>query len=124
MVVGRKNEMGEATVYNLYTGTASRLLLGGQIPAEYVLTIPYDMSGEFEHALLEWLKKKGIRHDNDARIEGTLEATRKHLEDLRELLKLTPLKVYEERQNKPPLGPRNSGLYGELHGEVHEPHEP
>jgi len=44
--------------------------------------------GEFLRALAEALNEKGIKTDKDAKIEGTLEATKYHLEDLRKLLKL------------------------------------
>jgi len=44
--------------------------------------------GEFLEALAEALDEKGIKTDKDAKIEGILEATKYHLEDLRKLLKL------------------------------------
>jgi len=39
--------------------------------------------------LAEELDKRDIKTDKDAKIQGILEATRFHLMDLRELLKLT-----------------------------------
>jgi hypothetical protein len=42
----------------------------------------------FLDALAEALDKNGIKTDKDAKIQGTLEATRYHLEDLRTMLKL------------------------------------
>lgn len=39
-------------------------------------------------AFAEALDKEGIKTDKDAKIEGTLEATRAHLEDLQRLLNL------------------------------------
>jgi len=39
-------------------------------------------------SLAEALDEQGIKTDNDAKIQGTLEATRYHLEDLRKILKL------------------------------------
>ena len=56
------------------------------------LTIGGFFEGEFLNALAEALDEKGIKTDKDAKIEGTLGATRYHLEDLRKLLKLTPFK--------------------------------
>ena len=51
------------------------------------------MSNQFAIPLLqslaESLDKEGIKTDKDAKIQGTLEATRYHLEDLREMLKLS-----------------------------------
>jgi hypothetical protein len=46
------------------------------------------MAKEFFQTLAEALDKEGVKTDNDAKIAGTLEATRYHLEDLREMLKL------------------------------------
>jgi len=43
---------------------------------------------EFLKSLAEALDEKGIKTEQDAKIAGTLEATRYHLEDLRKLLKL------------------------------------
>ena len=39
-------------------------------------------------AMAEALDKEGIKTDNDAKLQGTIDATRYHLEDLRTLLKL------------------------------------
>ena len=43
---------------------------------------------KFLQAMAEALDRKNIKTDKDAKIEGTLESTRFHLEDLRHLLKL------------------------------------
>jgi len=43
---------------------------------------------DFLKSLAEALDEKGIKTNKDAKIEGILEATRYHLEDLRKLLKL------------------------------------
>jgi hypothetical protein len=90
LVIGQKGEGSSSIVYNLYTGWAHRVELGEKVPPEYVLTLPWNMSQEIENALAQWLARKGIRNDQDAKFEGTLDATRYHLEDLRELLKLSP----------------------------------
>lgn len=42
----------------------------------------------FLQSIAEALDKNGVKTDNDAKIAGTLEATRYHLEDLRKLLKV------------------------------------
>jgi hypothetical protein len=52
------------------------------------LTISGMYSQEFLKALAEALDERNIKTDKDAKIQGTLEATRYHLEDLRKLLKL------------------------------------
>ena len=39
-------------------------------------------------SLAEQLDKQGIKTDSDATIQGTLQATKYHLEDLRKLLKI------------------------------------
>ena len=52
------------------------------------LRIPSFQAMEFMKALAEALDKQEIKTDKDAKIEGTLDATRYHLEDLRKLLKL------------------------------------
>ena len=56
--------------------------------AEPTLVLDGFWAEEFLRAFAEALDEKGIRTDKDARIEGNLEATRYHLEDLRTLLKL------------------------------------
>jgi hypothetical protein len=47
----------------------------------------FSLSPVDAQALAEGLSAQGIRTDNDAKIAGTLEATRAHLADLRALLK-------------------------------------
>ncbi len=75
-------------VYNFYTGQSVLIEMGMKIPDEFILKLPWNISQEIEKALAEWLSKKGVRPDDNAKIEGTLQATRYHLEDLREMLKL------------------------------------
>ena len=58
------------------------------ISAKPTLEIP-DYDGNFLTNLAEELDKRDIKTDKDAKIQGILEATRFHLMDLRELLKLT-----------------------------------
>jgi len=52
------------------------------------IIIPRHYSQEFLKNLAEELDYKGVKTDNDAKIKGTLDATKFHLEDLRKLLKL------------------------------------
>lgn len=56
------------------------------------LKIGMAWANEFMKAMAEELDKKGIKTDSDAKIAGTLEATRYHLEDLRTLMKIAPKK--------------------------------
>ncbi len=55
-----------------------------------------DWGEELLQAFAESLDKRNIKTDKDAKIEGTLEATRFHLEDLRRLLKLRPKEDREQ----------------------------
>jgi len=50
--------------------------------------ILHDEAELFLKACAEELARQGIKTDNDHKIEGKLEATRYHLEDLRAMLKL------------------------------------
>ncbi len=59
---------------------------GEYIKPAFVLR--HRMAKSFMGAMAEVLDKQGVKTDKDAKIEGTLDATRYHLEDLRKLLKL------------------------------------
>lgn len=100
IVFGVKNPNSETLLYNFYTDQVQVLGLGQRIPKDFVLTIPWDMTQEVMNALAQWLAKKGVRNYHDAKIEGTLEATRKHLEDLRFLLKIPGRPGPEESGNR------------------------
>jgi hypothetical protein len=52
------------------------------------LTLPWMIGQDILKALAEALDQHGVKTDSDAKIAGTLEATRYHLEDLRRLLKM------------------------------------
>lgn len=52
------------------------------------LTLSHFYSDAFLKALAEELDRINIKTDNDAKLQGTLEAIRAHLADLRKLLKL------------------------------------
>lgn len=56
---------------------------------EPTLKISRMLSGEFMKAVAEELERHNVKTDSDARVHGTLDATRYHLEDLRKLLKLS-----------------------------------
>jgi len=59
-----------------------------EIVCEPTLKMNTFFAMELFRALAEAMDKEGIKTDKDAKIEGTLEATRYHLEDLRKLLEL------------------------------------
>lgn len=75
-------------VYNLFNGSSLTLSGYDLVPDEYICKIPGYISESLFSALAEALDKNGVRTDKDAKIEGTLEATKFHLQDLRKLLKL------------------------------------
>lgn len=79
---------GDVFALNLYTGESKLLKPYEEIPKEFLIRISDYIAHEFFLALAEALDKQGIKTDKDAKIQGTLEATRYHLEDLRKLLKL------------------------------------
>ena len=58
---------------------------------EASLTLPNPLGQEFCQKMAEALSKRGVKTDNDHKIIGILEATKYHLEDLRQLLKLKEL---------------------------------
>ena len=80
------------TVYNLYTTEFLTLERGARVPEAFIITIPWLMGPEIERAFAEWLYGRGITPEQVTRkqgsTEGSLEATKYHLEDLRQLLKL------------------------------------
>ena len=52
------------------------------------LKLPGNIGRALLQAFAEALDKDGIKTDKDAKLQGTIEATKYHLEDLRTLLKL------------------------------------
>ncbi len=88
MIFGREDDNGKIHVYNFHTGVVREIHPGEMIPEEFIFSVPWWLADEFKMAMSNMLAEKGVRPDKDAKIEGTLEATRFHLEDLRSLLKL------------------------------------
>lgn len=78
----------ENSVLNLYTGESKVIGALEQIPDEFIMRLSNLVAQDFLQALAEALDDRGIKTDKDAKIQGTLEATEYHLEDLRSLLKL------------------------------------
>lgn len=60
----------------------------GTFNSRPTLSISHFYAPAFLKALAEELDHQGVKTDNDSKIQGTLEASRYHLEDLRKLLKL------------------------------------
>lgn len=60
----------------------------GEVYPKASLTVEGGDSETFLQVLAEALARHGVKTDKDAKIEGTLQATRYHLEDMREMLKL------------------------------------
>lgn len=52
------------------------------------MVVPGPITDGFLKAMAEALDQRGVKTDSDAKLAGTIEATRYHLEDLRRLLKL------------------------------------
>ena len=62
---------------------------GGAYLGKPSIHLPGRLGEEVMQAMADAFSKRGIKTDNDHKIQGTLEATKYHLEDLRKLLKLT-----------------------------------
>jgi hypothetical protein len=83
---------GSNTVYNLFTRETKVMALGEVIPEEFIIKLPWNAAIGIKQAFAEWIYGEGIRPEDvikkQGTVEGSLEATRYHLEDLRKLLKL------------------------------------
>ena len=79
---------GQNSVINLYTGETKVLKDFEEIPQDFMMKLSSFIANDFLQALAEALDQQGIKTDKDAKIAGTLEATKYHLEDMRKLLKL------------------------------------
>jgi hypothetical protein len=72
-------------VINLYTGKVETVEEGDTIPSDYIIKLPRYFADDLLKALAEALDEKNIKTDNDAKIQGVLEATKYHLEDMRKI---------------------------------------
>ena len=75
-------------VYNLYTGESTQVEEGMVIPEEFIMKVPGYMANALLKSLAEALSERGVKTKMDATMEGQLDATKYHLEDLRKLLKI------------------------------------
>lgn len=58
------------------------------VSVEPTIRLGMTTAQQFLKALAEALDKQGVKTDKDAKIEGLLEATRYHLEDIRKVAKI------------------------------------
>lgn len=61
---------------------------GQEIEMKPTMILDERATRELLQSFLELASEKGIEHDGESRAKGKLEATEKHLEDMRKLLKL------------------------------------
>ena len=59
---------------------------GEELERRATIHIDSDYSDDFLKALADELDSKGVKTDSDAKIAGTLEATRSHLQDMRTIV--------------------------------------
>jgi len=83
-----EKQLDKRFVHNLYTQQMQEIKDCEEIPDEFIMKVPDHLSLIFLKKFAEAIDEQGIKTDMDAKIEGTLEATKYHLEDLRKLLKL------------------------------------
>ena len=57
-----------------------------EIPNEFILKIPHHFTDSFLISLCKELDGKGIKTENHHKLEGILESTKYHLEDMRKLV--------------------------------------
>lgn len=67
---------------NPISGERHKLDTGNAVPDDFAIKL----DSECIRALTEELSQLGIKTDSDAKLEGTLEATKYHLEDMRKML--------------------------------------
>lgn len=75
-------------IFNLYTGDVLEVNEGEMIPDSFAMKVPSHMVDSLFKSLAEHLSERGVKTKNDSLIEGQLDATKYHLEDLRKLLKI------------------------------------
>ncbi len=73
-------------VLNLYTGESIEVAEGNSVPEQFILKLPRVIGDQVLKAFAEALDEKGIKTENDFKIQGLLEATKKHLNDMRRLV--------------------------------------
>ena len=81
-----ERDIGKSRVINLFTQEVRELKEYEQIPEEFILKLSRWVSQDILQGLAEALDKNGIKTEKDAKIQGLLEATKYHLEDMRSLV--------------------------------------
>jgi len=74
------------TAFNFATGKAYTLTSGEPLPEGCLMEIPTNIFEEMLKGFAELASEKGIKLESDLKREGRLEATTKHLEDMRTLV--------------------------------------
>ena len=82
---------GNRGIYNPITKEVREIKdgLGMNDFEDMVIKLPYELCQKFFKAMAETLDERGIKTENDSKLQGTMEAMRYHLEDMRKLLKLS-----------------------------------
>ncbi len=78
----------DAILYNFYTGDTKRIKTGEAFKNDFIFKVPSRLMPDLLKAMADCLEEQRVQTDSQAKIEGTLNATKYHLEDLRKLLKL------------------------------------
>ncbi len=87
-IVFYQEEGSNRLLFNFYHGGVYTVSPGMSIPDDYVIKIPEHLAMQVLKSLADSLDMMDVKTDSDAKLAGTLEATRYHLEDLRTLCKL------------------------------------
>lgn len=74
------------TAYNFAKNKAFTIKPGEPLPDGAVWDIPADIFDEMLKGFAEMASEKGIKLESDLKREGKLEATERHLEDMRRLV--------------------------------------
>ncbi len=74
--------------FNFYTGESIIVKPGELIPTNMIFKVPDYLVTPLFQALAEALDEKNIKTPNHHTLEGEIKATQKHLQDLRQMLKL------------------------------------
>jgi hypothetical protein len=83
-ISGEKGEV--KTAFNFGKGKAYTIQPGEALPEGCLMEIPQDVFDEMLKAFAEMASDRGIKLESDLKREGKLEATAKHLEDMRALV--------------------------------------
>jgi hypothetical protein len=73
-------------IYNFFTGEKCEVEIGKEFDEKFVMKIPLHLWGDIAKQLAEILDEKGVKTDNDHKIQGIMKAQKYHLEDMRKLV--------------------------------------